>query len=132
VLCTTAGDALGKLVISLQVIYHLGIILVPILCIVTCIANGDATRIRHVVVCYSPSPHHLRSARLLELRYISHVGFQNLSVDITIFSVNDTFYVTQSFHSLAGHDGGSSSHPNELTPRDSSGHSNQPSGGNNT
>jgi hypothetical protein len=46
----------------------------------------------------SPPPnHHLRSARLLELRYISHVSFQNLSVDITIFSVTDAFYIIQSF-----------------------------------
>jgi hypothetical protein len=60
----------------------------------------------------SPSHHHLRSARLLELRYISHVGFHILSIDITIFSVNDTFFVIQFFHSPSGHDGGSSSHQN--------------------
>jgi hypothetical protein len=125
-----AGNASGKLVISLQVIEQLGIILVLIFCITTCIANGGATRIWHVAV-YSPH-HHLRSPRLLELGYISHVSFQNLSIDITIFSINDTFYVIQDFHSPVGHDGVSSSHRNELTPRDSSGHSNQPSNGNNT
>jgi hypothetical protein len=62
--------------------------------------------------------------------YLSQVGFRILSIDITIFSVNDMFYVIQLLHSPAGHDGGSSSHRNEPTPRDSSGHSNQPSVGN--
>jgi hypothetical protein len=79
-----------------------------------------------------PPPHNnLHSTHLLELRYISHVGFHILSVDITIFFINDMFYVIQFFHSPAGHDGGPSSQRNELTPRDSSGHSNQPSNGNN-
>jgi hypothetical protein len=43
-LCIAADDASCKLVISLQVIEHLGIILVLILCITTFIANGSATR----------------------------------------------------------------------------------------
>jgi hypothetical protein len=44
------------LVISLQVIEHLAIILVLILCITICIANGGATRIRHVIVRCPPPP----------------------------------------------------------------------------
>jgi hypothetical protein len=48
------------------------------------------------------------------------------SNNITIFSINDTFYVIQFLYSPADHDGGSSSHRNEPTPRDNSGHSNQP------
>jgi hypothetical protein len=43
------------------------------------------------------------------------------------FFVNDTFYVIQCFHTPSGHDGGSSSYQNELTPRDSSDHFNHPS-----
>jgi hypothetical protein len=40
-----------------------------------------------------PSPHnHLHSAHLLELRYISHVSFHILSINITIFFINDMFY----------------------------------------
>jgi hypothetical protein len=62
--------------------------------------------------------------------YIFNVGFY-IFINITIFSINDMFYVIQFFHSLAGHDGGSSSHRNELTPRDSKDHSNQPNKGNN-
>jgi hypothetical protein len=47
------------------------------------------------------------------------------------FSINDIFYVIPFLHSLTGHDeGGSSSHRNEHTPRDSSDHSNQSSDGN--
>jgi hypothetical protein len=93
-LCTSAGDTSGKLMISLQVIEHLDIILVFILCITTCIANGGATRIRHVMVHCSPPyhHHHLHLARLLELRYISHVVFHILFIDIIIFSINDMFY----------------------------------------
>jgi hypothetical protein len=59
--------------------------------------------------------------------YLSQVSFHILSVDIKIFSINDTFYVIQLLHSPVGHNGGSSSHQNESTPRGSSDHSNQPS-----
>jgi hypothetical protein len=118
-------------VISLQIIEHLNIILVFILYITTCIAHDGATRIWHATIHSSPH-HHLCLARLPELRYISYIGFYIIFVDITIFSINDTFYGIQFFHSPDGHDGGSSSHRNELTLRDSSGHSNQPSDGNNT
>jgi hypothetical protein len=34
---------------------------------------------------FAAPPHHLCSARLLELRYISNVGFHIHSIDITIF-----------------------------------------------
>jgi hypothetical protein len=94
-------------------------------CITTCIGNGGTTRIWHVTVRWPPPCPHLRSARPLKLRYISHVGVHILFVNITIFFVNDTFYVIQFFYSSVGHDGGLSSHRNELTLRDSSGHSNQ-------
>jgi hypothetical protein len=80
----------------------------------------------------SLSPHHLCLAHLLELKYISHVGFHILSIDITIFFINDTFYDIQLFHSPAGHEGASSLHRNELTPRDSNDHFTQLSDDNNT
>jgi hypothetical protein len=47
--------------------------------------------------------------------YLSQVNFHILSVDIKIFSINNTFYVIQLLHSPAGHDGGSSSLQNEPT-----------------
>jgi hypothetical protein len=51
-----------------------------------------------------------------------------ISVGISFFFVNGTFYVFQCFHT-PGHDGQSSSHRNELhgTTRDSNVHSNHPS-----
>jgi hypothetical protein len=58
---------------------------------------------------------------------ISHI----LSIDIPIFFINDTFYIIQFFHTPIGHDRGSSSHRNELTPRDSTGHFNHPGDDNN-
>jgi hypothetical protein len=104
------------------------IILVFILCITTCIAHGSTTRIWHVAVHCPPTTF----VWLLELKYISHVGFHILSIDITIFFINDTFYDIQLFHSPAGHEGASSLHRNELTPRDSNDHFTQLSDDNNT
>jgi hypothetical protein len=40
--------------------------------------------------------------------YLSQVSSHILSLDITIFFINDTFYAIQLWHSPAGHDGGSS------------------------
>jgi hypothetical protein len=113
--------------ISLQLIEHLGIILVLTCCITTCIANGGATRIWHVAVHCPPPP--FGSPPRAQV-YLSHVGFHILYVNIKIFSINNMFYVIQLLHSPVDHDGESSSHRNELTLRDSSSHSNQPSIGN--
>jgi hypothetical protein len=114
-------------VISLQLIEQLGIILVLITCITTCIANDGTTRIWHVTVHCSPPPTTTTSVWLASwssgISLPSH--FYILSVDITIFSINNMFYVIQLLHSPVGHNGGSSSHWNEPTPRGSSGHSNQ-------
>jgi hypothetical protein len=78
-------------VISLQLIKHLGIILVLILCITTCIANGGATRIWHDTVRYSaPPPPPFGSPPGAQV-YISHVGFHILFIDITIFPLTICF-----------------------------------------
>jgi hypothetical protein len=116
-------------VILLQRIEQLGIILLLILCITTCIVNDGTTKIWHVTVRCSPLPPPFGSPPGAQV-YLSQVGFHILFIDIKIFSINDMFYVIQLLHSPVGHDGGSSSHQNEPTLRGSSGHSNQPSGGN--
>jgi hypothetical protein len=89
-----------------------------------------AIRIWHVTVhCCPPPPPPFSSHPGAQVS-LSQVGFHILSIDITIFSVNNMFYVIQLLHSPVGHDIGSSSHQNEPTLRDSSGYSNQPCVGN--
>jgi hypothetical protein len=119
------GDVSGKFNDFITTIEHLGIILQLIVCITTCIANGTTTRIWHVVVRSSPPPLPFSSPPGAQVYIMSVLIF--FSLVYHSFFVNNTFYVIQFFHSPASHNGGSSSHRNELTPRDSSSHSNQPS-----
>jgi hypothetical protein len=129
-LSTTADNALGKLSNFITTMEHLGIILVLIICITTCIANDIATRSWHVAVRSPPPPPPPFSSPPKSQVYIMSVLIFFPSVYHSFF-VNSTFYVIQFFHTPSGHNGGSSSHQNDLTLRYSNGHFNYPSDDNN-
>jgi hypothetical protein len=77
-------------VISLQLIKHLGIILVLILCITTCIANGGATNIWHIIVRSYPPPPTTTTTSVWLTSWSSSIYL--ISVSIFILSIYNLFH----------------------------------------
>jgi hypothetical protein len=120
------GYASGKLSDFIITIEHLWIILVLINCLYYNMYNkwhNNKNLTCHSLLLPTTTSVHFTSCGSA----IYHISFDILSVGISFSFVNGTFYNIQFFHTPSDHNRGSSSHRNELTPRDSSGHSNHSS-----